>query len=1305
MNPSARSDTRCPWFSPFLNFTFRIIVILCFLLLSACTSFSHHDVRLEKNDTPAQKVEKGDQFLLNSDFKAAGDAYSQAVTADSQYVEAYAHRCYLRTFMMMYEDALADCQQAISLAPQEPQGYIYLTRAYDWNGEYEKAAQAGEKAIVLAPQDGLAHSFLGEAYLDLGRLDEAGLELQLSIKLSPTIAETHRNLALYYGTKGKYEDQLSEIKKAIKIAPDFARYKQEAGSAYFNNQQLDKALNMYQQALAIYQKVGDRANESETLLNIGEVFFNKRDGYRAMYYYQEALKIARADGDRKTEGVSLYKIGSLLFIQAHNTEALAYYQQALIIQRELGDRGGESDTLYFMGVQYRDLGQNAEALEYFQQSLAIRREMGDRNGVSVAEGAIGGIYLSLGRYTEALDYFQQALAIAWEIGEPANEQRLLTSIGVVYASQGQYAKALEYYQLALVREREINDISAEATTLENIGIAYSIRGQYIEALDSFEQARVIQIKLGDRIHESHILTSIGVVYRSQGRYTDALKNYQEALELQRRVNDREGQGTTLNNIGAVFDSQGRYAEAMESYEEALAIAQELSNREDEGVILNNIGEVYANQGRSAEAMEHYQQALKILQGGSNMANHSNILTNIGKVYAGQGKFTEALEQYQQALKIQREVGIRAQEGATLNSIGSVYRAQGHYTMALESYKEALVITREIGNRTLESLILNNIGGLDEVQGRSTDATLEQFQQALKIAQKVGDRENEGESLNNIGKVYASLGQNAKALEYFEQARDVFENLRAVAGSEIARASYIAEHATLYNRMVELYYRQNQKEKAFLTSERGRARSFLDAMATGYVELNDHEAAALFTQEKEAYAAREAAQFALSKAKLQNPQDAQQITNLSAQLDQAKKDYEVALSAITARGDQLARLVPGRNNVLSLSQAQALLDDQTTLLSFWVLEKQTLVFILTRNTFNTISLPVSSADLFAQIEAFRSFANTDTTHPESAISLYHTIIEPLKPYLTTPRLTIVPHGNLHYLPFAALTDGSHYLIDDYILNYLPSVSSWKFIQPNSGQAETIPLILGNPITNNATLKPLPFAEGEAKSIAGLYHTKALLGKNASEGAVRAQAEQAGVLHLAAHGIYNPINPLYSALYLAPDDKNDGLLETHEIYGLKLGNTDLVVLSACETQLGQLSTGDELVGMTRAFFFAGVPSVMASLWSVDDRATQFLMEKFYTHWHAGMGKAQALQQAQIEMRAEYPNPYYWAGFVLNGDGDGDGDGEKMTETKAKNFADKSKLVIASALTQHLLLVGILIGGGIALIMIRYAKRRQN
>ena len=196
-----------------------------------------------------------------------------------------------------------------------------------------------------------------------------------------------------------------------------------------------------------------------------------------------------------------------------------------------------------------------------------------------------------------------------------------------------------------------------------------------------------------------------------------------------------------------------------------------------------------------------------------------------------------------------------------------------------------------------------------------------------------------------------------------------------------------------------------------------------------------------------------------------------------------------------------------------------------------------------------------------------------------------------------------------------------------------------------------LALGDPVTPN--LPPLIHAREEVKAIASLFKTKAFVREEATESTFKSKAEQACIVHLAVHGEYNPHNPLFSTLHLTGDNQNDGQLQVHEIYEqLNLNAaTNLVVLSADNTKIGELSRGDEIVGLNRALLYAGTPTVISSLWNVDDAATGLLMKKFYTYLKEGMGKAEALQKAQSWLRKEYPeysHPYFWAAFSLTGDG---------------------------------------------------------
>ncbi len=893
-------------------------------------------------------------------------------------------------------------------------------------------------------------------------------------------------------------------------------------------------------------------------------------------------------------------------------------------------------------------------------SAHVSRQAQDDPVVQCAEGVRA--YLD-GRTAEAWPLLEAGFA-GRDTAEFANLDdlgRCSLALGILLGSAGNLTRALEASAVALETFKGSGNRQLEGKTLNNIGAVYRNSGRYREALKAYEEALVVWREVDDRASDGTTLNNIGAVYFVQGRYGEALLAYQQALAIAREVDNRAGEGMVLNNIGGVYDSQGRYTTAIEIYHQALAIQQEVGDRVGAGDTLNDIGGAYSSQRHYGETLETFQQALAILREVGDRAGEGTVLNNIGKVYHSQGRYAEALEALDQALAIAREVGDRPVEGTVLNNIGGVYDSQGRYAEALEALEQALLIRRVVGDQAGEGTTLSNIGMAYSSQGRHEEA-LRALERALAMRRTVRDRPGEGITLDNIGKVYFAQGRYDKALTKYEESMMVLEALRAGAGSEAGRAGFIAQYADLYTRAVEPYHSQGQDAAAFLTSERGRSRAFLDSLATGYVELSDDAAADLLAREQETYAVRQAAQDALAKAHSLDPPNSALVTalvtDLETQLAAAEQEHQAALDAITARGGQLAALVPGRSSVLDLAAVQALLDDQTTLVSYWVLDdKGALAFVITGDSFTTVELPdATSANLASAVDNTLSWLNREQAHPKPLRDLYTWLVAPLAEHLQTPQVVIVPHQELQYVPFAALDDGQTYFGQQHLLSVIPSASALPFIQQNAAEsaamANTQALVFGNPSTGDPKYPSLAHAAAEAQAVASLLGTAAVTDAEASETRLRKEAAGSKVIHLAAHGGYNVANPLYSAIYLAPGGEGaagDGRLETHEVYGLDLKGNELVVLSACQTNVGELSAGDELVGMTRAFLFAGTPTILSSLWSVDDEATAALMTAFYRHWQAGMGKAEALQAAQAEVRANprWASPFYWAGFALNGD----------------------------------------------------------
>jgi CHAT domain-containing protein len=436
-----------------------------------------------------------------------------------------------------------------------------------------------------------------------------------------------------------------------------------------------------------------------------------------------------------------------------------------------------------------------------------------------------------------------------------------------------------------------------------------------------------------------------------------------------------------------------------------------------------------------------------------------------------------------------------------------------------------------------------------------------------------------------------------------------------------------------------------------------------------------------------------------KSKPIEERDEQLIASMEEQIQNRHQAYRELLDSIELTNPELASLVS--TPTTSVSETQALLSEDMILVSYYLTDESAFVFILGQDMFHVVELPASTEEITTAVENFRQLglANLDNPIPRTLKDLYTWLVEPLEGYLKTSLVGVIPHQALHYLPFAALTDGERTFGNEHVLFQLPSISTFPYLKDKTARGVSTPLIFGDPQTENPDLPRLNFAVQEASLVADLFGVEPYIGEEASEVILKSEVGKAEMLHLAVHGGFKPGAPLFSRLWLSPGGEEDGRLNIYEVYGLDLDRTDLVVLSACETQLGELSAGDEVVGLNRAFLY-GSSTVIASLWSVDDEATGALMESFYRHLLEGMGKAQALQAAQEEIRTdpdhpEWAHPYYWAAFVLNGD---PGEVDSATKTLAEGeISVRGTLPIGLYI---LLVLGALVAvGGIAF----FAKRK--
>lgn len=480
-----------------------------------------------------------------------------------------------------------------------------------------------------------------------------------------------------------------------------------------------------------------------------------------------------------------------------------------------------------------------------------------------------------------------------------------------------------------------------------------------------------------------------------------------------------------------------------------------------------------------------------------------------------------------------------------------------------------------------------------------------------------------------GRIAAGEGDMAEAVKLWRHAVEIIELQRSSINTEANKIGFAGDKQAVYRQLIAGLYATGQFGEAFDYLERSKSRALVDMLAS----------------KKD---------FAVATG------DGEKIRDLLAQAE--KTEIAGLAQASTTRGrtlsvsasaEVLREQAPELASLVSVSatpltEIQARLRADEILVEYYYDDKSLYAFVLNREGLSVMR--TDAGDLEGEVRTWRTALEDPEgkTQLPHAQSLYKKLVTPILSRLDRPRITFVAHGVLHYVPLAALHSGSEYVIDKFTVRLLPSASVMKYLRTGEATYPAGALTLGNPDLGDPRLD-LEFAQQEAIAIAKMVpQSRAFLRKEANEAALRKYGQGFRYLHFATHGEFKADNPLASALFLSKDENDDGLLTVSKLYSMRF-DTDLVTLSACETGLGKIANGDDVVGLTRGFLYAGAATVVASLWKVDDQATSDLMRAFYTNL-SRTGKLDALRQAQLELKSKRPQPFYWAPFQLLGNPDG-------------------------------------------------------
>ncbi|MCU0537595.1 MAG: tetratricopeptide repeat protein [Hydrococcus sp. Prado102] len=985
--------------------------------------------------------------------------------------------------------------------------------------------------------------------------------------------------------------------------------------------------------------------------------FNRGQFQDALKTFEQVLPLARQINDKKLEATSLTQIGTIYRRLGQYDRALEFLEQALAINIAGKDKINAGITLYNLGQVYERLGQYDRALESFQGALAIAKNTKNLTLEGTTLHNLGQVYDKLARYDRAIASLQQAIAIHQKRGDRKMEGRTLSNLGIVYRNLGQYSLALQTLQQALNLSQKINDRPWMGTILNNLGSVYVNLSQYDKAMQSLQQALTLSRETRDKILEGAILTGIGDVYRSRGESSKALALFQQSLAIYQKTGSKAESGIVLNNIGQAYTTLALYPQALDALQQAFAIHQEVGNRAMLGTTFINLGSVHLNLGQSDKALAFFKQALTISREIGDRAKEGITLNYLARILARENRFEEALKNSQKALTIFNQIGDRAELAATFNNLGQIYLAQKQSEKALSFYQRSLAINQALGNRLGLANTYNDLG-LVYLNLKQSDSALDFLKRSLALSEDIEDKLGQGTILSNLGYLHWRLRQNSQAEKYLVEAIKILESLRPGL-KDFDKITIFEEQRNLYELLQEIAIAQNKTNFALEIAERGRARAYAELLASRILNIPPEKLtiSSIAIEQIQQIARQENA--ILIEYSLVGNSIYIWVVRPTGQINFTKIDRTSLKLSIDELVSETRASIGVRNR--GEPQQIAFLPGDLVKLNSDAPDYEPWEVVASKADDNRLSLRQSSfpqgvtierpaTDVVAKVESRRS-------NNRYLQQLHQLLIEPIANFLPSDpnaNIIFIPQNELFLVPFAALQDSQgKYLIEKHTIRTVPSIQVLgltRKLKQNKHKKGDI-LIVGNPTMPKLAFSPkeppqplssLPEAEREAQKIARLLQVQPLIGDRATKTTVMEKMSGARIIHFATHGLLEK-----SAIALASDTSlsgQNGLLSDEEILQMKL-EAELVVLSACNTGGGRIS-GDGVLGLSRSFIAAGVPSAIVSLWTVPDASTADLMSEFYQYLQNNLDNAQALRQAMLATMERYPHPRNWAAFILIG-----------------------------------------------------------
>lgn len=993
-----------------------------------------------------------------------------------------------------------------------------------------------------------------------------------------------------------------------------------AAQKSFEAARYDEALQQAQSALSNFNETSSEAGEC--LLLIGHIFLEKGDFEAGGQQYRSALSIfeKKLNYPNTLTAKALNGLGEYFYKKNDCDQAETQYIKALQIRQMMFREPHESvaDSYNNLGNCKVQKGQYAEALALHQKTLDIRQKVlpADHPDVATSNNNLGNCYLLLRNYPAALRCFETALRIRRQVfgADHPKTAQVLNNLGNCYAELGQRGQAARFYQAALdIRLRHFGPSHpGMAATLENIGDLYFDTGDYIAALDAFRQAYGIQrtVHTDDSAPVASLQQKMGLCYQYEGDYDKAL-------------------GLQLDAVKALSATLGATHPSMAG-------------------LYNNLGNCYAGQKDYTRAIEHYRTAehLYRLSAGVSNPDVALLYNNLGTAWLEMNDARTALAYFEKA-----EKNLRSGVGV-------------HPDLSLSLKNKALALER-LGNEP---------------------AALATFEQAIR--EGAADPANQMEVLNDYGATLCQRGMRyndttllRKSIRMLEASLQLADSLRLELTAPASRQRWLEKQYPAHTSAVEACFRLWREtgetamlERAFTLAERSRSLQLLENLHKEQAERFAGVPDSLL--EKERYWGEELNLREKNRLSWLGAGNAEEARASETGIAEAREVLRALVRDIEQKYPDYYRLKYTIRTAGVSTVRNELLSDNQALLEYFMADSAIFVFIITPDHFQGIRLnydfPLENwvSDLRNSMQTYpgasgKAATTLSATYADRAFRIFQAMVAPVRNTIQLPEnLIIIPDGPLSYLPFEALLcelptevqqfKRHHYLLRDYRVSYGYSATQLADLQaqPASGASKTLLAMAPDFRNNPYGLKPLQHNRKEAKAVCRMLQGDLLDGKEATVTAFTQNAGDYRILLLSTHGQASSAAGDLSYLAFSPaqDTQSGAFLYVRDLY-LQRFPAELVVLSACETSVGEYRLGEGVISLAKGFFHAGARSIVATLWSVDDAKNAKLIRLFFECLYKGLRKDEALRDAKLrfldDVAHDEAHPVFWAAAIANGD----------------------------------------------------------